>query len=157
MSMYYWIIEGVGLDTDKIYPYLDQEKVVKLLHEQLPDDEWITKIVNSGRYSDFTLKHDVYDGKTNLWDYLHNAFDGGIGDLLAHCDDTDTITFCDNGEGCEYFYYPPSMPWHRTETEPDSVEEVHRRIIKAVQKLTNLTDAEIDALIDDDLYVVGFG
>lgn len=90
-------------------------------------------------------------------DILYSYFDGRIGDLLAHCDDTDTLTFCDDGDGNEYFYYPPSMPWHRTENEPDSAEEVHRRIIKAVQCLTDLSEAEIEKMIDDDLYVCGCG
>lgn len=92
----------------------------------------------------------------NLDDFFQ-CFEGDLGDLLCYCDDTDSLTFCDDGVGNEYFYYPPSLPWHRTDAEPDSAEEVHRRIIKAVQKLTNLTDAEIDAMIDDDLYEVGCG
>lgn len=82
---------------------------------------------------------------------------GAADTFRAHCDDTDTLTFCDDGDGNEYFYYPPSMPWHRTENEPDSAEEVHRRIIKAVQCLTDLSEAEIEKMINDDLYVCGCG
>ena len=60
-------------------------------------------------------------------------------------------------DGGAYFYYPPSMPWHRTDSEPDTLDEVHKRIIKAVQVITDLTDEEIEQMIDDDLYVVGIG
>lgn len=159
MSMCYWMIEGVGVAVDKVYPHLDNEKVTRMLHKQFPDDEGIAEIMNSGRYGDMNMNPCVYsDCGVNLIDFFHGkGFDGGLGDLLCHCDDTDSLTFCDDGEGCEYFYYPPSMPWHRTDTEPDSIEEVHRRIIKAVQKLTNLSDAEIVAMINDDLYEVGCG
>lgn len=157
MSMSYWMIEGIGIAADKVYPHLDGKKVAWLLHEQFTDDERIAEIVNSGRYENLNLNPCVYlDAGVNLEDFFHGkCFDGGLGDLLCHCDGTDTLTFCDDGVGNEYFYYPPSMPWHRTDTEPDSAEEVHRRIIKAVQKVANLTDAEIDAMIDDDLYEVG--
>ena len=37
------------------------------------------------------------------------------------------------------------------------MDEVHRRLIQAVQRLTSLTSEEIEELIDDDLYVVGIG
>ena len=56
-----------------------------------------------------------------------------------------------------YFYYPPSMPWHRSDTEPQSKEEVIARIIKAVQKITDMSGEEIKAVIDTDLYAVGMG
>lgn len=49
------------------------------------------------------------------------------------------------------------MPWHMRENEPQTIEEVHKRIISAVQKVTNLTDTEILDIIDDDIYVVGIG
>ena len=49
------------------------------------------------------------------------------------------------------------MPWHRVRDEPDTIDEVHRRIIKAVQVITDLSGEEIEAMIDDELYVVGIG
>lgn len=49
------------------------------------------------------------------------------------------------------------MPWHRRENEPRSVEEVHGRIIDAVMEVTDLSEAEIEAMIDDDIYSVGCG
>lgn len=100
----YWMIEGVGVAVDKVYPHLDNEKVARLLHEQFPENEEIAVIVNSGRCGDLNLNPCVYsDSGVNLTDFLYgNGFDGGLGDLLCHCDDTDSLTFCDNGEGYEY-------------------------------------------------------
>ena len=63
----------------------------------------------------------------------------------------------DDGESGAYLYYPPSLPWQRTENDPQTLEEVHRRIIKAVQRVTDLTSEAIEVMIDDDLYVVGIG
>lgn len=67
------------------------------------------------------------------------------------------ITYGGDGEGGYYFYYPPSMPWELREDDPKTIDEVHRRIVTAVQKVTDLSEAEIEEMIDDDLYVVGIG
>lgn len=146
MSVSYWIIEGVGIDADKIEPFLDKEKLAQMLLKQLPDNEELLEMSVNKKYDGLDVLEFLYG----------NPFEN-LGDLLTHCDDTDSITYGDNGESGSYFYYPPSMPWHRTETEPCTLEEVHRRIIKAIQVVTNLSAAEIEAMIDDDLYVVGIG
>lgn len=150
MSMNYWMIEGVGLDADNVRPFLNKEKLAKFLLEQLsgePEDvELLSHMLSSG---------DV--GKLNIDDYLYGMPFDNLADVLTHCDDTDSITYGDNGEGGYYFYYPPSMPWEMRDTEPKTVQEVHDRIIAAVQKITDLSPDEIDRMIDDELHVVGFG
>ena len=146
MSISYWMIEGIGINMDKVEPFLNKEKLAHMLLEQLPDDEKIITIVENKVYSQLDVR-----------DFLYGNPFGNLAELLIHCDKTDSITYGDNGEGGVYFYYPPSMPWRRTEAEPDSVEEVHRRIIMAVKVVTDLSDEEIEAMIDDDLHVVGVG
>ena len=49
------------------------------------------------------------------------------------------------------------MPWDHVQNEPKSANEVHRRIVKAVQALTDLSEEEIESLIEDDLFEVGCG
>lgn len=150
MSMVYWMIEGVGLDADNVRPYLDKEKLAKFLLEQLADEpedvEFLNRMLSSGDFREL-----------NIDDYLHGMPFDNFADVLTYCDDTDSITYGDDGEGICYFYYPPSMPWEMRDTEPKTIQEVHDRIITAVQKLTNLTSEEIDLMIDDNLNVVGFG
>ena len=146
MSVSYWMIAGVGIDTDKVEPFLDKEKLAKMLHEQLPDDEELLEIIASKQYDNLDVR-----------DFLYGEPFENLGDLLTHCDDTDSITYGDDGESGSYFYYPPSMPWQRVPDEPETLEEVHRRIIKAVQVVTNLSAQDVEEMIDDDLYVVGVG
>ncbi len=146
MSVSYWMIEGVGINTDKIESFIDKEKLAAMLHGQLPDDEVILDIIENKKYEQLEVS-----------DFLYGEPFYNLADLLTHCDDTDSITYGDDGDGGSYFYYPPSMPWHRVENEPDTLEEVHRRIIKAVQVITDLSYEEIEAMIDDELYVVGIG
>lgn len=146
MSVSYWMIEGVGIDVDKINPHLNNEKLVQLLAEQLPDDEIVIEIMEKGSYSDLDIN-----------DFMYGEPFDNLGDLLTHCDDSNSLCYGDNGESGAYLYYPPSLPWQRTENDPETLEEVHRRIIKAVQRVTDLTVEEIDGMIDDELYVVGIG
>lgn len=150
MSMSYWMIEGVGLDTDRVRPYLNKEKAAQFLIEQIsdePDTVWSLKqMLSTGDFSGLDID-----------DYLYGEPFENFADILTHCDDTDSITYGDDGDGSYYFYYPPSMPWEMRDTEPKTVREVHNRIIEAVQKVTDLTAEEIDLMIDDDLHVVGFG
>lgn len=146
MSMCYWMIEGIGIIVDDIIPYLDNRKMIKLISEQVPEDKEIQKWVNRIDVDGFDIE-----------EYLHGRVFENIGDMLTYCDDTDSVTFGDDGEGTVYFYYPPSMPWHRCKNEPDSPEEVHRRIVKAVMAVTNMSAEKIEHIIDDDLCAVGCG
>ena len=49
------------------------------------------------------------------------------------------------------------IPSLYTSNEPKTEQEVIDRIIKAVQKITDMTEEEIEKIIDNDLYVVGVG
>lgn len=80
-----------------------------------------------------------------------------LADVFTFCDDTDSLTYGDNGNGESYFYYPPSYPWERTENEPSSIAEVHERVIKAVLRLCDMTREQVETLIDDDIYDYGCG
>lgn len=146
MSKCYWMIEGIGFNTDEILPYINKEKMARFFSEQLPDETDLSDMIAANDYSSFDMEEYFYG----------NGFEN-LADVLCHCDDTDSLTFGDNGEGTAYFYYPPSMPWHHTENEPQSEDEVIDRIIKAVQRVTDMSADEVKAIIDNDLYVVGWG
>lgn len=146
MSMTYWMIEGIGLKVSDIKPHIDKEKAARFFYEQFPDNTELKDMVSSGDYSGFDAEEFCY----SLW------FDN-LAHVLCRCDDTDSLTFCDDGDGSLYFYYPPSMPWERTSNEPQSERDVIDRIVKAVQKIADMTYEEIEKLIDTDLYVVGMG
>lgn len=106
MSMCYWMIEGIGLCASSLEPHLSKEKVVRFLHKQLPNNEKIAELVRTGNFDGLDLEgltcawdRPYGTGSVSLRDILYSFFDGRIGDLLAHCDDTDTLTFCDDGDG----------------------------------------------------------
>lgn len=141
----YWLINGIGLDCCVIEPYVNRKKLLDFIRSQLSEKDLkdifpyiedtsldIEEIVSMSGYDDFA-------------------------DLLCQCDDTDSLTYGNDGEGGCYFYYPPSMPWHHTKTEPKSEEEVIQRIVSAVQKITDMTYDQVRSYIDTDLYIVGMG
>lgn len=146
VSMDYWVIEGVGVNVDKLLPHLNNRKCVDIILTYFPDDEDALKWKTRRNLKDFDIR-----------DFLYGEPFDNFADLFTYCDVTDTLTYGDDGDGASYLYYPPTMPWRRNPNEPKSIEEVHKRIIDAVKTITDLTDAEIELLIDDDIYVVGSG
>lgn len=140
MSTCYWMCEGIGIKTNKLYPYLNKSKCISVLKRELGEDFWIQD-----------------DGDFEIDDYFFgNPFEN-MGDFLCHCDDTSTMTFGDNNDGDCYFYYVPSYPWERRHNEPLSITEVHERIIDAVQCICDLSRTQIEDMIDDDIYDYGCG
>lgn len=146
MSLSYWIIQGVGIPASEVYPHLNKRKLINFLSKQLPDDEEVLEWKRKRDVSEFDID-----------DFLYGEPFENLADLLTHCDDTDSITYGDTGDGEAFFYYPPSMPWHHTETEPKTLEEVHQRIVDAVMVVTDLSAEEIESMINDDIYEVGCG
>lgn len=145
MSMCYWTVEGVGLDTSVIRPYLNNRKLLNFLSQQLPDDEDVLEWKNRIDLKGFDI--DVF-----LWG---QPFEN-LADILTHFDDTGTLCYGEV-DGADYFYYPPSMPWQIRENDPKSIDDVHKRIIDAVMAITDMSADQIAELIDDDLFFVGCG
>ena len=140
MSMIHWICEGIGIRANKLYPYLNNQKCMDALRELKIDDF-------EG------LEPDEFD----IDDYLLGEPYESLGDFLCRLDDTNTLTYGDDGNGESYFYYTPSYPWSRHENEPISIQEVHERIIDAVIRVCDLSRNQVETLIDDDIYEHGFG
>lgn len=145
MSMDYWIINGIGISCEDIEPYINKNKLLDFIRSQLSEKD---------------LK-DIFpcikDPSLSIEEIVDRSGYDNLADLLCHCDDTDSLTYGDDGEDHCYFYYPPSMPWHHTSTEPKSEDEVAQRIVAAVQKIADMTREQIFSQVDDDLYVVGRG
>lgn len=103
-----------------------------------------------------TIKKNEVEVSQNEYE-LHGEPFENLADVFTFCDDTDSLTYGDNGDGESYFYYPPSYPWERTENEPSSIAEVHERVIKAILRLCDMTREQVETLIDDDIYDYGCG
>lgn len=127
-----------GIRVNQLRPFLNPQKCIQLLKEQLPGEE---------------ISEDGFD----IDDYLYGEPFENLADVFTFCDDTDSLTYGDNGDGESYFYYPPSYPWERTENEPSSIAEVHERVIKAILRLCDMTREQVETLIDDDIYDYGCG
>jgi hypothetical protein len=130
--------EGVGVRASKIYPYLDKHKCFVAVSNQLPDEE---------------IREDSFD----IENFLHGDPFDDIGDFMCCLDDTATFTYGDNGNGESYCLYPPTYPWERLENEPTNIKEVHKRLIKIILHITNLTEQQAEELIENDIYEYGCG
>ena len=87
MSVSFWLIEGVGIDTAKIRPHINKGKLGCVLVEQLPDDEDLVEMEEQGSF-------DGLDVDDFTCGYPFDSF----GDLLTHCDETNSMTYGDNGD-----------------------------------------------------------
>lgn len=138
MSVTYWMNEGIGVRCSHVEPHLDGHKCYLEICKLLPDEH---------------IEEDGFD----LDDFLYgNPFEN-LGDFLSSLDETDVTTYGDDGDSQYYFLYSPKFPWHMKKNEPNCVEEVHRRIVDVLMKVTNLSRVDADKLIDDYIYDVGIG
>ena len=145
MSMCYWTVSGIGIDTVKMWDHINKRKAIDALLALFPDDLELLEWKKRKNLQGFRIE-----------EYLYEADIYNFAELLTKCDDTNTLTFGDADDG-EFLYYPPSMPWDRKENEPKSVQEVHDRIVAAVMKVVDMSKEEIEALIEDDIFAVGCG
>lgn len=139
MSMTYWMNEGIGIDIDNLYPHINHEKVIGVLEKLYPDEPNIRM--------DYEEDHDI----------CMFCDQGDYAELLCKLDTRKIFCYGTDGDGAYYFLYSPRFPWEVTENDPKSIEEVHQYIIELVRQITDLSDSQIDKLIDNDIYEVGCG
>lgn len=150
MSLEYWSFSGIGVEVMRFLPFISKEKLAHFLEDKFSDDKEVRWLLHSNMFRNLSAVDFVKMELCNC------VFDNPA-DMFTFCDDTDSLCCGCNSEGDWYLYYPPSMPWQLTENEPDSVEEVHRRIITAILRLVDLAPSEIESQIDDELNVIGCG
>lgn len=137
--MDYFICQGIGISAEELFPFLDKQKCITTIKRLHPEAK-------------------VSEADFDIEDWIFGMPYDSLAELLTFCDDTNTITYGDTGGcGTSYFYYIPSYPWERTENEPQSVDEVHERIIDAVLKLCDMPREQIEDMINDEIYDVGCG
>lgn len=119
---------AIGIDTYLLLDFIDTKKLYNFLQEEL-----------QGMH----IPQDV-----NIEDLTHGQPYCCLGEVFALLDNSDTLTFDGN-----YLFYPQSFPWERTDNEPQTIEDVHNNIIKAVQKLVDLEEEQIDEFIDNAMHI----
>ena len=143
MSMCHWIVEGVGFDCGKLWDYLNKEKCIAFIEKHIGYE-----------FSDEEKEN--FDINEMFEDYIEEQF-CNIGEAFAVCDETNLTGFGDNGQGDCFYLYWPRYPWQHRPNEPHSIEEVHEILKKAVHVLCDISDEELDELLDDDIYEYGCG
>lgn len=143
MSVCHWIVEGIGIETSKLWDYLSKDKCIAFLEKDCGCE------FTEEEKEQFSIDNDFED---IVQETLANT-----AEAFCNCDKTGFMTFGDNGIGDYYFVYPPKYPWQCKEHEPKSIDEVHKIIRDAVHVLCDISDEEIEKLIDNDIYEYGCG
>lgn len=150
MSTSYWVIEGVGIPLSKVLPHIVLDKFIagveKCSHKTKKEIEVLREAIVTNYHA--SVEEFVTESED---DYLARVITAGA---LIFGDEFHSLCYTIDNEDDGYLYYPPSMPWERKENEPTSIEEVHDRIVKAVQSVTDMNEADILACIDDEIFIV---
>lgn len=85
---------------------------------------------------------------TGITDFLNGQPYDCLGEVFVTLDFTDTLEFCG-----DYVFYRKTYPWERCVREPDSREEVHNIITNVILGLVDMTESDIDAMINDQMYI----
>ena len=112
MSMDYWGIVGYGVSVENIRKYINEEKVNTLVRE-----------LNANEL----FEDDVFDDDT----FCGNPYNN-FAEFLCELDETDTLTYDDDGNGGSYFLYCPKYPWYIKENDPKSYKDIDESILKSL-------------------------
>ena len=135
--MCYWLIEGIGVRESRIRPHLDSHLCFLEISKSFPEE-------------------DVREDEFNIDDWLDGGSYQNLGDFIASRSEF-PLSSGFNGNGESFFFYQRTFPWERTNNDPGSAQEARNILIKAIRKVTNLSRKEAYALIEDDIYEVGWG
>ena len=80
MSMSHWVCEGIGINAGDVMSSINVKRCIEFLKKQLPDEE---------------ISEEDFD----ITDFLYGEPFDNFGDILCHCDDTNTMTYGDDGDG----------------------------------------------------------
>ena len=154
MSMCHWVTEGIGIEFDgRIFERISADKVLKKLEK--PDSKEYQELVTDVQAAKSqTQEVELID------EYLTEALDWSYGRQwpeLASKDVTCHLAADNDGGERSFLYFPPLMPWEVTEDTPKSIDAVHKLLVDCVQSITDMSEEEIESLIDNDLYEYGCG
>ena len=146
MSTGSWVIEGIGIPYEKFLPHVCLDKFVAGL-KRTTDKDTVEEIREE-------IKKEFHGSVEKFVIYGDNENDPKLMVASAMSDEHKLLSYTMNEENEGYIYYPPSMPWERKECEPQSEEEAIAYIVKAVQSISDMDEADIRAAIDNDLFIV---
>lgn len=139
MSMHYGAVYGYGIAVDGLGDRIVSDKFVKFAKEKgLWLDEYDDRIDSD--YIDSTL----------ILDCLETYY-MSLEEMFADVDETGLLDYDSGMENGGYLLYYPSYPWSNNcwtlAKPPETREQVDDAIVKAIQKLTDLTEDEIESRI----------
>lgn len=150
MSTCTWVIEGVGIPFSKVLPNIALDKFIAGVERCSHKAEREIEALREEIATNYHASVEEFIAETED-EFAARMLTVGA---LLFGDEHQSLVYSTDTEAEGYIYYPPSMPWERKEDEPTSIEEVHDRIVKAVQSVANMDEADILSLIDDELFIV---
>lgn len=139
MKQHFWPCVGIGVRMSTLYPFINNKKCYDILKKRFPE-----QVIDDFDEEFFDI--DEFCCELSLY---------GLAEFLCMLDDTNTLSWNENGSIESFCYYVPTYPWNRKSNEPVSKTEVHERIVDVLILVTDLTRNEAGMLIDDNINEVG--
>lgn len=153
MSNSHWICEGIGFEQSVLEPLLDGDKLLKLLREEYSCEE----ITDEDFGDDYTCS--TNEEKVGiLMDCFVVNEDYQLPELLTKKDEKNVLSWGSDSEGKYFLLYAPRYPWDESGGFK-SQEEVIQYICDLVRPYCrdDVSDADIRAIVDPDIYAYGCG
>jgi len=148
--MCHWVCEGIGVEQGDIIPLLDGDKLIILLREAMENDwediEGFDELSNKMKVE--ALIECIYEMDLN----------NKLSELLQLKDSKGVLTSGTDNDGQYFLLYAPRYPWDENGGFK-SQEEVVRYFCDLLRPFCRdeITEEELTAIIDVDIYAYGCG
>jgi hypothetical protein len=146
--------DGIGFEQSVLTPYLHGPTLAEALEEHFPEVIPLDELEEKHRFSTLSNEKQV----DLILDEYVTELDEKLPGLLIQMDHKQVLCWATNGDGEYYLLYPPRYPWQESggfKSQADVIEYI--RCIAQLFCRDDVTEEEVRALIDPDVYEVGCG
>ena len=154
MSQTYWMIKGLGFEQQDLVPYLDGDKLVKLMEKEA---EYAFSIEDVEQEDSFSSLNNNEKVELLMENYICNEHEQ-LPSLLYSADTNDVLITANNGDDRYFLLYTPKYPWHCTDilsAEDDVIKYITDLVIQYCRD--DVSREDIESIIDTDIDEVGCG
>jgi hypothetical protein len=150
MGTCHWVCQGIGVEHSNILPLLDADKL-KVLFVDISEDEWESEYNYSA-----LAKEEKIDAIMECIDC--SDFCDKLPELLQQKDDRGVLETGNDNDGLYFLLYSPRYPWEESGgfTSQDEVVKYFYDLIRPFCR-DDVTEGELLAVIDEDIYAYGCG
>jgi len=154
MSQQYWVCQGIGFDQSAIVPFLDADKLVKLINDHAETAHVGEDFLAKKKYR----KTDHISKVLMILDEFIGMEHFELAGLLASANEEGVLIAATNGERRYFLLYPPRYPWENTgefANQKYLVEYIAEQVLPFCRD--DVSRQNIIGIIDTEIHEIGCG